>query len=402
MEGERFQLVGRHVGHGIEVGIVDARPAAIRGRARIEGLAGGLFAEGLDRLHFHVGLREGVEQFRQVAFHFLDRGFRVGEIFRFAFRRFRFVEARIGAHEFEEVLQAAFEADLRHDRLHLAVDAGHLVEADLVDFIRRQTCRRVLGEAVVVVGFPVRQLPGAVIGRGGRLLADEFGNRGLIGRADRGLDRSGGARGKPPGFLLGDGAVRGQRRDLAAEVFHQRAVPRAVERVAGDHAARVREHIVINEQRRLDAFFGRGAGVRDMLAEIGRHALEARDIGLGVGRARHLVLVDQEGRDAGLHAEHLVEGVVMVPVRPFGLGALQFVFRQPPGEFGLVVQLVEIERRFHFGDIGALEFQLGPFERLGRVGPFTVAVLDAQVGLAHRVTGHGLVEFLLEPGIQAH
>ena len=53
--------------------------------------------------------------------------------------RRRRVELRVGAQEHEELREAALEADLANDRLHLAADARDLREAGLVDLLRRRT-----------------------------------------------------------------------------------------------------------------------------------------------------------------------------------------------------------------------------------------------------------------------
>ena len=138
-----------------------------------------------------------------------------------------------------------------------------------------------------------------------------------------------------------------------------------------------------------------------MLAEIGRYTVQARDIGLGVCGGGDLVLVDQESGNARLDAEHLIEGVAVATEREGRFGALQFVFGEAPGQLCLIIQLVEIEAGFHLGDGSALQFQFLEFKGLGRIAPFAVTVLDAEIGLAHRVAGHGGIERGFEPGIQA-
>ena len=112
------------------------------------------------------------------------------------------------------------------------------------------------------------------------------------------------------------------------------------------------------------------------------------------------MLVDQEGRNAGLDAAHLVKDIVIVAIGEAGFGVGQLIFGEAPGQLGLIVQQVEIEQRLHLGDVGALDFHLFDFGRVGDVIPFVVIRLHTEISLVHRVTRQGFLELVLEPLVQ--
>ena len=102
--GERFHLIGRHLRHVAQVGIVDSGARAIGRWALVEGLAGRIFAERLDATHFQLGLREAVEHLRQGLDHGVDHRRGIGQVSIASFIRIRVVELFVGAHEIEEFL----------------------------------------------------------------------------------------------------------------------------------------------------------------------------------------------------------------------------------------------------------------------------------------------------------
>ena len=203
------------------------------------------------------------------------------------------------------------------------------------------------------------------------------------------------------GVFLRDCPGIDQTGNLLAEVAHERAVLAAViEGRSGDHALGVRQDIVINEGRRLDSVSQRNPRILKVLFHVCGHAIETGDVGLGIGFGGDLVLIDQESRNLGLRAVHLVKDVAVVAVFVVGLGGLQVQLGDAPREFGLMVQQGRIERRLHFGNIGALDLQLFQHIGVGDIVPLTVIVLDAEIGLRDRAAGNGLVELLVEPRIE--
>ena len=84
-----------------------------------------------------------------------------------------------------------------------------------------------------------------------------------------------------------------------------------------------------------------------MLPQIGVDAFQPRNIGLRVRNRTDLMLVDQEGRDAGLFAEHLIEGVVIMPEGQRRLRALELIGEQLKRKLCVFIQQVVIEAIHH-------------------------------------------------------
>src|SRR5690606_28047407 len=68
-------------------------------------------------------------------------------------------EPRVFAHEREELLERTREADHLTHGLHLAPDACHFVESDLMHLSRRQRRRGRRGETLSVERASFRELP---------------------------------------------------------------------------------------------------------------------------------------------------------------------------------------------------------------------------------------------------
>ena len=89
---------------------------------------------------------------------------------------------RIGAHEFEEVLQRSFKTDLVHDAAHFVVDAGDFRQAKLVDLFGGDIHRRIAIEEVIIIFTAIGMFPDPVIAGGAFGLFLEQGNDPAIGR----------------------------------------------------------------------------------------------------------------------------------------------------------------------------------------------------------------------------
>ena len=99
----------------------------------VEGDRGRLLPPGLHCPDLQRRLGKPAEPFRRLGHHLGDEGVGVLQILLPARLGVRIFELRPGLDVLEELLERPLEADLRLNRLHLAVDPGHLVQPDLVD-----------------------------------------------------------------------------------------------------------------------------------------------------------------------------------------------------------------------------------------------------------------------------
>jgi hypothetical protein len=168
----------------------------------------------------------------------------------------------------EEGLEVALEADLFLDRDHLAMNARHLVEADLVDLLGAHVRGRVLAHQVGVPGLAVGQRVEAVGVTTCRqvLVADEVAQPG-IGRDELAGDRRLVGRAQARTLRLGHGV--GKRRD--------RPVEQAVRRRRHDVRLELGQGALHQERGLHDLRLHAQAHVHDRLVHPGRepvHALE--------------------------------------------------------------------------------------------------------------------------------
>ncbi len=117
----RLDVVGVRIEH--------ARAAAVGRSCAVLPARRRNLAKPLDAPYLEAGLGENVEQlFRQFADAVRHVAIALDQLFGFVE-----VELVVIVHEFEEILQIAFEADLFHHAMHLAMDARDFVQADLVN-----------------------------------------------------------------------------------------------------------------------------------------------------------------------------------------------------------------------------------------------------------------------------
>ena len=74
------------------------------------------------------------------------------------------------------------------DRPHLALDARHFRQAEVVHLLRRHARAGLLAQQVAVVGVAVGQFPHAVVGSGPRQLLLEEGDQAAVGRHHASID----------------------------------------------------------------------------------------------------------------------------------------------------------------------------------------------------------------------
>ena len=285
-------------------------------------------------------------------------------------------EAIVGAGVLEEVLQRSLEADLLHDRAHLAMDPRHFAQADVVDLVGSEIGRRVIGEQRLVIFRAIVEAPDTVIGRRDRLLALHFGEQALISGAGR--SRPSGLRGS---FQLGLARFGNlERGNLAGEILEHGVLVTCLKQVLD-----VVDHIGIDPVGRHHAIVGAGSGFGGQRIDCSAKTVDARDIGFRVGLCTHPVDVDQERRKLALRAEHLVEDEAVAAKLVTACAALghgieeaitQRIFFRQRGkiEFGAHAVGGRLEQRF-----------AAHLCRVGHVVPARIVfVTDPAVGLAHR------------------
>jgi len=207
------------------------------------------------------------------------------------------VEARVGAEEPDERVEAPGEARVGHHAIHLASDPCHLAKADVVDLLRRARRRRVPLRVVGVERGPVRQRAGGdVLTRRRQVrVAQEYMQ--LLDRGDDAVAVSGdGACGEAFTVGLGDAGRPG------AEPGEHPARHRVVDDERGDLGGDVTD----GDTRRRHAGVEAGLEQRDCLRDERRHGLEPRRAVLVVlhrGRGHQR----QRARDVLLHAFELVQ-----------------------------------------------------------------------------------------------
>ena len=396
MIADALDLGLQHLGHVRQVDVIDARPRPVRRRRVVEGDRGRRLAERLDRPHLQRRLGQGREPLRGRRHHLGDEAARVCQILFLAFRRVRILEARIGLQEDEEVLQRAGEADLGLDDFHLGLDAGHLVQADLMDLVGGQVGRRRELEPGVVIGLALRQTPYAGVAVGQRLNLGQGRQHGLEPGLV-GAGQGGAAFGRQPvlGRLIGL-----QRRNLLVEIGPDRIVRPVIERRAGDDVAGIGDGGCKNEAGRHHA--GRRALAQFVgdLAHLDLGGAQPGDIGFGVGDAGDAVVIDQEDGQAG--GRIAVGGELKAPVAPLvrQSGLLDAIFEHPPRQPRLRPQFLGIELGLHPGQLAFGQGQGAVCGGVRDVVQPVIVGLDAQRGHLLRAKGDAGLEGLFEEGVQ--
>ena len=186
--------------------------------------------------------------------------------------------------------------------------------------------------------------------------------------------------------------------DLAAEVREDRGVlVAAVKRRAGDHAAAVADHGIEGEGRRHDAAARGFVHDDDALLHGLLHALEARDVGLGVRDAVHAVDVLHEGR--GL-ADRVRLRLERVAVEAPGEGVdrrLRLDLEDPVADLHRLGELVVVELGAQPLEILLVQLVLALRLLVREVVPLAVVrALHAEIGLEDRAVLDAALEHFLE------
>ena len=137
------------------VDVEDAGSRSIRGRALVIGAGRRLRAVRLHLADLVIRLRQHREQLRQCG---VDAHLQVAIALQ-QVRALREIELRIRLQVVEERLEVALEANFPPHPVHLAEDPRDLVEADLVDLLRRHVGRR--------VSLHEERIPGLAVGQRG-------------------------------------------------------------------------------------------------------------------------------------------------------------------------------------------------------------------------------------------
>ena len=246
----------------------------------------------------------------------------------------------------------------------------------------------------LVVRLAVRQLPHAV--RAGRLRAQRLDRRDhfLDARLERALERG---RALVEQALLG-GVVGLELLHLAAEVREDRGVLAAVvEGRAGDDAAVVADHGIEREGGRHDAAARGFVHDDDALFHGLLHALEARDVGLGILDAVHAVDVLHEGRGLADRVRLRLESVA---VEAPGEGVdrrLRLHLEDPVADLHRFGQLGVVELGVQALEVLLVEAVLALRLLVREVVPLAVVrSLHAEVGLEDRAVLDAALEHFLE------
>ncbi len=299
------------------------------------------------------------------------------------------VELRVGAQELGELLEAALEARLLDDPVHLGPDAGHLGEAELVDLPRRLLGGGHLPHAVAVPGLSVRQLRHA-----DRLAA--AGDVGLLEIVEQlavGGDHLLGERlhrRRPHALLLGGGKVLGKAGEGAQH--------RAGQGVFDQQVADLLRHVAQGDAGRGDAHPQALGEPGDGLLDQGGHRPQAaQDV---------LVILNAPRRHDRQHAGDIL-------LHPGDLGDRQQFAREPLAldlllevaqdevvvepvlalEWRAVERPEDLERLGHVG-IAALE------RRQRAVGPAAVIARIADRGGELRMLVHRVLEVEVDELLQ--
>ncbi len=366
----------------------------------VEGDRGGGFAPRLDGPDLERRFRQVAEPLRRGVHHLGDEGAGVGQILFLALGRVRILELRVGLEQGEERLQRAGEADLVHDRLHLALESGDLAQADVVNLVGGQVGGGRELEAGIVIGLAVRQPPdtGAVVGHGGGPGPDlgQSGQHTGVATLPR-TGQGGPSLAHQPGP---GGPVSIEGLDLLAEIGPDRIVRPVVKRGPGDDGAGVVDRGREHEVRRDHPFGRAGPQCGRNLAHDPFGLDQARDIGVGVGDAVDAVVVDHEHRQSGRRIA--VGGELEAPVAPLVRQArlLDPVFEQTPRQPAALAQRLRIEFVVQARQLALGQGQLAIGGRVRGVVEPVVIRLDAERGHRLRAERDPFHEGLFEKGVQ--
>ena len=286
----------------VGVQVENARTRAILARRHVGTGGLGSCTERFHRTDFKRGLGH---QRKQLRYLLVDLGFQVTVVLEdrvFALEG----ELRVGAHVLEERLQVTFETHLRLQLLKLGAQARHFIQADLVDFRRRQAGRGgALGQVCVPLGAVGQCAKAMGLACNRDVLVGQVGAQPAEGRHQLLVDHRGVGFGQA--LLVGVGKVGRQVADRAPE--------RRLLRIIGDHAVQLRQHFLHQQPGLHHAGLHAFAHVGDGLFEQGRHLASARQpVVVILHRLERLrTAARAQHHDVVGHAEELVDG--LLPVR---------------------------------------------------------------------------------------
>ena len=130
--------------HIFQIDVIGAGTRPIQRGRIIKGAKGRVFAKGFNAFDNHISFGLGDEKRVELNAHFVNHSGGFGHIGIAAFVRIGEGKLRVRAQECEELFQATVKSNTGHNFLHLALDARDFFEANLMNFIRCQLCRRIM------------------------------------------------------------------------------------------------------------------------------------------------------------------------------------------------------------------------------------------------------------------
>ena len=298
----------RCLARGAHVGVEHAGTAAVEGARLVVGAGRGLLGEFRHGLHLHAELGAHVEGAAEVVVHLVENGLVLLEHRRLALGRVRVLLRGVVGELLHARADAAFGKTLGNEnRVHLLGDARHLGQAQLMQLVGGHVGGGVLAHAPGVVGVAVGQVPGAVIALRLGLERDEVVDEGGVRRLDLLLHGRLGSGEQ----ARARGRVHLVRRDLV-QLLLEADVEQVLLGRLGDEALHLRNHFLHGELRRDDPLALAQLELLQHLGQLGREGVEAGDVVLGLAAGGDLVHLGHEVRQRALHAEHLVDGEIVV------------------------------------------------------------------------------------------
>lgn len=383
---ERAHREARDLAGIAQVGVEDARPRAIEGRALVVGARRAPLLECGHALHDDGGAGQPPEERRKSRLRVVKNGLEALEHLPSTF---------FGVGE-EEALVAVESADRgervvgrdplrREDVTDLLAEARDLGEPQAVDVLGREVGRRVEAQGPAVVRVSVGQLPDARLVRRAREEPAERLRESAVGGLHHVRDR------RAPLRQQRVPRARAEVRDPAEIALEVGVEGGLLDRPVADLLA-VLDHGHEDEARRQDAAVRAEADALDELVERRTEGLETGDVAARVARVLDLVDVHHEVWQRRLPALELLDRIAVEPEAPAVLQRLE----QPREDVG---------REPLFGRLGvpvvAAQSRQEPVDLVGEaIGRFDREILELvgvevqAVGLEHPRVGeeHRVVE----------
>ncbi len=305
--GQRAHAELRDLGGIAQVDVEHARPRTVEGRRVVIRARRGLLAEFRHTFDLHALLGPHVEGVVEAGVDLFDDGGEVGDDRRAAFVGIGIELVGASGDHLHALADRAFlQAFADQDGVHLGLDARDLVQAHLVDLRRRHVGAGVLARRPGVEGGAVRQGPDAMVaggfGQQGVVVGDEL----AVGRVHLAGDRRLDPGEQRLALAVGQGAGR-----QLVELLDEGGVEDVFLRRRAGEGAHLGQHLLDHEGRRQDAGLLARMQAFHHLGDHRRGLGQARDVVLGFAGRGHRMLGGEEGREVALHAEQLVERVVV-------------------------------------------------------------------------------------------